>query len=250
MAFTTTVIRNVEIPPTLPDMDTLTDLTGNIALKDVRNEDDGLRVEGDLLWRGYFEEGGNDCLWEGAEFFSEHLTAEGLPREEFTLLKPEITGLKGEALSESTFRMEFEIQWRADPDEEPPLRAGEPEAASPTVAASVGSIEETVTEQEPPVIPFREETASPKAPLSSAPEQIREHTKPRPQPAPPENNTQTPDLPPNCPCPRFCLRYYRVDETDNLEKIAARFSASVAKLKECNNLGFEEAQPGKMLRIP
>ena len=109
-----TLIRNVEIPSTLPPMDTLTKLNGSILLKEVNPEEDGIRIEGDLLWRGYFEEGGGECLWEGAEYFSETLPAHTLRRADPTLIEPSILSLEGEALSGNTFRLTFDIRWFED----------------------------------------------------------------------------------------------------------------------------------------
>ena len=249
MDYTATIIRNVEIPPTLPDMDTLSDLTGNITLKEVRPEEDGLRVEGDLLWRGYFKESGNDCLWEGAEFFSEHIPEEDFRQADFTLLTPKIVGLRGEALSESTFRMEFEIKWEIA--EEPVLRSKEEKTAVPEMPPQ----KELITPKAATPAPIRTEVSrelEEDTPRQSVPEQkksVSAERKPLPQ-QPPESAPEPAETPKGCPCPQFCLRYYRVDEADNLEKIAERFSASVAKLKEWNKLDFDEVQPGKMIRIP
>ncbi|MGN0962684.1 MAG: LysM peptidoglycan-binding domain-containing protein, partial [Clostridia bacterium] len=53
-----------------------------------------------------------------------------------------------------------------------------------------------------------------------------------------------------CPYSKFCLRYYRTREGDELEEIAERFSATVAKLKEFNRLDTTDLPAGKMLRIP
>ena len=53
-----------------------------------------------------------------------------------------------------------------------------------------------------------------------------------------------------CPYSKFCLRYYRTREGDELEEIAERFSATVAKLKEFNHLDSTDLPAGRMLRIP
>ena len=84
------------------------------------------------------------------------------------------------------------------------------------------------------------------------------------KPQPPENRPQAetaqeiaPATPteeiPCCPWSKYCLRYYRTQEGDALEEIAERFSATLAKLKEFNNMdSYEEGQvkSGRLLRIP
>ena len=56
--------------------------------------------------------------------------------------------------------------------------------------------------------------------------------------------------PKTCPYSKYCLRYYRTQEGDELERIAEKFSATVAKLKEFNRLDSAELSTGRMLRIP
>jgi isopentenyldiphosphate isomerase len=53
-----------------------------------------------------------------------------------------------------------------------------------------------------------------------------------------------------CPYSVFCLRYYRIQDGDELEKIAERFSATVAKLKEYNALEDNHLKSGRLIRIP
>lgn len=254
MDMTTTIIRNVEIPPTLPDMDTLTDLTGNITVKDVRLETDGLRVEGDLLWRGYFEESGSDCLWEGAEFFSEHLDTDTIRQENAALLTPKIVGLRGTALSESTFRMEFDIRWDEATDLIPTEEyKTEQKDGFPLPATK---IKENTTEE---IIEVSEsvsadtDSAMKKIPQKTAAERKKEFIKQQKLKSAQKTAEKSPvceETAKSCPCPQFCLRYYRASESETLEKIAEKFSASVAKLKACNDLDFDEVRPGKMIRIP
>ena len=110
-----TLVRNVDIPATLPPMETLTKLTGSILLKDVSSTAEGLRIEGDLLWRGYFESGGEDCLWEGAEFFSELLPDRDLLQDQEITINPSILSLKGEPISEKVYRLTYEIRWHKIP---------------------------------------------------------------------------------------------------------------------------------------
>lgn len=299
-----TLIRNVEIPSTLPPMDTLTNLTGSIIIKDVTTDNDSIRIEGDLLWRGYFEEGGGECLWEGAEYFSENIHSNAIHRADPPLIEPTILSLDGEALSESTFRLTFDIRWfednsssaknkndetiidvepvktrteptnpkeqaeRKDPQtdskqeaascpchkakdkEESKLReeikntnreifAPEEIKVSPDFEEKLESIDETWRETLKTINESPAETATPnqsKADTKSTAAEREEESE--------ETEIKC------CPYSKYCLRYYRTQEGDELEQIAEKFSATVAKLKECNHLEESVMPSGRLLRIP
>ncbi|MBQ6809801.1 MAG: LysM peptidoglycan-binding domain-containing protein [Firmicutes bacterium] len=232
-----TLIRSVEIPDTLPPMNTLTELKGSLILKEVSAENEGIRIEGDLLWRGYFEES-DECLWEGAEYFSETIPTSSLrnaPRDNIT---PEILSLKGESITDSIYRLTFDIRWFEEEEKE------EIEVmAEPTPRAKERS-EETAPREE---VKFTLEEK-----LERIDETWRETAKTLNDICPEEQKTEeeTKEEPKTCPYSGYCLRYYRTREGDELERIAEKFSATVAKLKEFNRLDSAELSTGRMLRIP
>ncbi len=113
MVLSTEITKKVDIPASLPPLEHMTRLEGNIVLKNVVAENEGLRVTGDLLWRGIFqaETEAEECLWEGAEFFS-HLVDLGVLRNSDTfLLDPRVVDLSGEAAGEGGYRLTFSILW-------------------------------------------------------------------------------------------------------------------------------------------
>ncbi len=113
MVLCTEIIKRVDIPASLPPLEQLSHFEGNIILKNVVAENEGLRVTGDLVWRGFFpqETGNEECLWEGAEFFS-HLVDLGALRDSDTfLLDPRVTALVGEAMGNDGCRLTFSILW-------------------------------------------------------------------------------------------------------------------------------------------
>lgn len=329
-----TLIRNVEIPSTLPSMDTLTKLNGSILLKEVTSEEDGIRIEGDLLWRGYFEEGGGDCLWEGAEYFTETIPQSTLRKADPPVIEPKILSLEGEALSENTFRLTFDIRWFEEEKapattemEKAPAKIGfkveeqrkasatkelhelpktaEAADAPPESATFPKTLKETPerpecreaekTEQHTPKEPqVRKE--EPKAKETSAetaekahcgccssekhgaqtrddaddfsekleaidetwretlksinePPEVEEKSTPTEETAEREEESEEVEIK-CCPYSKFCLRYYRTQDGDNLEQIAEKFSATVAKLKEFNRMEESTVSSGRLLRIP
>ncbi len=269
-----TLVREVEVPSTLPPMETLTKLTGSVLMKDVAADEEGLRLEGDLLWRGYFEEGGGECLWEGAEFFSEVLAGDA--RGVLPEIEPEITALRGESLSEKTYRMAFDIRW-FDParfseqtTEHEEVRAdGETEAA----AAESSAAERAAEPRETAVTETAAEPAerggcgghcgggsdldreleaigeSWRETLKIIDEPEKKTAKKTEQEAAESEDEDDVKIR-RCPYSRFCLRYYRTQDGDELEEIAERFSATVAKLKERNRLDDAPLKSGRLLRIP
>lgn len=270
MEHRSTLIRTVEIPSTLPSMDTLTDLRGSLILKEVTPNDNALQVEGDLLWRGYFEEGGGECLWEGAEYFSETLRGDDLRSTELPMIEPEILSLTGEALSDSTYRLKFDIRWYETETKEEPTKTAEKEQR-----AEVKQEEPTPQKKEEPAQHtcgcHREEPpAEAKTDLEEKLERIdetwRETLKAINEPikettakatAAPKEETRPAEAEEDeeveikcCPYSKFCLRYYRTQDGDELERIAEKFSATVAKLKEFNKLDDPNLSAGRMLRIP
>ena len=247
MEHRTTLIRNVEIPSTLPSMDTLTDLKGSLILKEVTPEDNALRIEGDLLWRGYFQES-EDCLWEGAEYFSETIRSEELRGTEISTIEPQILSLTGESVSDSNYRLTFDIRW-CETAENVRETAEEKEEAVQHVCTC---------HNEPPKEDQRTDLDDKlekiettwKETVKAINEPIREESKkqakeePRTEEAAEEVEIKC------CPYSKFCLRYYRTQDGDELERIAEKFSATVAKLKEFNKLESSELSAGRMLRIP
>lgn len=310
MDYRSTLIRNVEIPATLPSMETLTRLEGSIILKDVETTAKGIRIEGDLLWRGFFQEngaGGGECLWEGAEYFAETIDGEALRASAPPLIEPRVVSLEGEALSESTFRLAFDIRWYDTPEEEQDFyeTAQTPERKTATVTPAGAQPESKTAEAECPCKkkqpPSREDneilsqqamgdsefeekieeidktwreklkaindnapeivktaektTAPPKreetkaAPAKSASPPQREEVKVSAEVKAEAEESDEPKVK-CCPYSAYCLRYYRAQEGDELEKIAEKFSAAVSKLKEYNALEDNRVRPGRMLRIP
>ena len=243
MEHRTTLIRNVEIPSTLPSMDTLTDLKGSLILKEVTPEDHALRIEGDLLWRGYFKES-EDCLWEGAEYFAETIRSEELRGAEISAIEPQILSLTGESLSNSTYRLTFDIRWCETAE-------SITEKEEPTQHTCTCHCEAPKEEQRTDLDDKLEKIeTSWKETVKAINEPIREEspktTKEEPRTEEGEEEAEIKC----CPYSRFCLRYYRTQDGDELERIAEKFSATVAKLKECNKLESPNLSAGRMLRIP
>ncbi len=285
-----TLIRNVEIPSTLPPMDTLTKLNGSILLKEVTSEENDIRIEGDLLWRGYFEEGGGECLWEGAEYFTETIPNSALRQADPPLIEPKILSLEGEALSENTFRLTFDIRWFEDEEKE----AAEPKKEKEAII----DIKPTEKREEPQEPPKEEKTAcpchKPQEACGSKEKHVEQHretpterdgekkiaddftekleaiddtwretlkniNEPTTEAENPsttaeetvarEEETEEVEIK-CCPYSKFCLRYYSTQEGDELEQIAEKFSATVAKLKEFNRIDESTLSSGRLLRIP
>lgn len=259
MDYCSTLVRNVEIPSTLPSMDTLTNLCGSIILKDVTSKDDAVTIEGDLLWRGYFEESREECLWEGAEYFSETIQNDKLRCAEPSLIDPQILSLTGSPLSDNTYRLSFEIRWYGSIEEDqapvapqeilPPIREEKsepqlhpcschstenPSKAKTDLEENLERIDET----------WRETLKSINEPRENSKIPSKEES--RPSDAETEDEVEIKC----CPYSKFCLRYYRTQEGDELERIAERFSATVAKLREYNKLDSQPLSSGQMLRIP
>lgn len=257
MEYRSTLIRNVEIPSTLPNMDTLTDLQGSLILKEVTPKNNAITIEGDLLWRGYFKESGDECLWEGAEYFSETIRGEDLRSAETPLIEPQILSLSGESLSDSTYRLTFDIRWyetateekaeeRTAPKEAPQReeptqhlcachREEPPAKAKSDLEENLERIDET----------WRETLKA----INEPPRETAPGSTPKEEPRTAENEEEEVEIK-RCPYSKFCLRYYRTQDGDELEHIAEKFSATVAKLKEFNKLEDPNLSAGRMLRIP
>lgn len=276
MDYRSTIIRNVEIPSTLPPMETLTELTGSIILKEVSLEEDDLRIEGDLLWRGYFEENEGECLWEGAEYFRETLSRPELRDGEITDIEPKILSLTGESLSESTYRLTFDVLWDSGSitserkAEEPPKAEERPRAVTTPPKAPTETAEKPRRAKSEPVLTekapsLRESNEAPQCSRRKDEEkkttderkEIKKEAPPKPtaEKAEPERapEEEKEDKEPEikcCPYSKYCLRYYRTGEGDELERIAERFSLTVAKLKEVNHLDSNYPKAGSLLRIP
>lgn len=283
MDYRSTLIRNVEIPSTLPAMETLTNLEGSIILKDVEPTASGVRIEGDLLWRGFFEEdgtNGGECLWEGAEYFAEVIDTEALRAASPPLIEPQVVSLIGEALSESTFRLAFDIRWYGEEEkEEDPIKTatqkGKP-ATTDTCPCKQKQEKQTPSREEWGSMPKQREAVSIDnedfdEKIEAIDKTWREKLKTINEDVPVtvEAVGKSPSLPKReesktaeeneknsepklkcCPYSAYCLRYYRAQEGDELEKIAEKFSATVSKLKQYNALEDTRIKAGRMLRIP
>ena len=250
MDYRSTLIRSVEIPTTLPPMNTLTDLAGSMIIKDVATDDNGVRVEGDLLWRGYFEEGGGDCLWEGAEYFTEIIPTNSLRDADATKIEPKIMSMKGESVSDDIYRLTFDIRWFEDETQTEPTEHAAEELPKTTA---------TIVPAPAPAVEEKREEPKPKTPLEEKLERIDETWRETVKTFYDTENEETPaadaakdpkEEQKTCPYSKYCLRYYRTREGDELERIAEKFSATVAKLKEFNRLDSTELSTGRMLRIP
>jgi hypothetical protein len=291
MDYRSTLIRNVEIPSTLPSMETLTKLTGSIIIKDVEQAETGVRIEGDLLWRGFFEEEGADggeCLWEGAEYFAETIDGDKLRTASSPLIEPQVVSLKGEALSDSTFRLAFDIRWYGQPEREEEYleatakesatcpcqqkakqsdknTAAPMETAAPAPKKRHPQAEETEFEEKlkdidhtwrEKVKTFQLESAA--AENTKTVEKMEKveiaETMPKREEAKTAEPTKQEEAREEplkcCPYSAYCLRYYRIQEGDQLEKIAEKFSATVARLKEYNALEDSHVKSGRLIRIP
>lgn len=251
MEFRSTLIRNVEIPSTLPSMDTLTNLKGSLILKEVSHSNDHLQIEGDLLWRGYFAESGDECLWEGAEYFSEELTDNKLRGENTPPIEPEILSLRGESISDDRYQLTFDILWfeTEDPvEEEIVLPAPKEETQETTSHHCACHCEEPKTDLEEKLERIDETWRETIKAINDTPEKTAASPKEEVRPAETEPDDEVEIK--CCPYSKFCLRYYRTQDGDELERIAEKFSATVAKLKEFNKLDSATISAGRMLRIP
>lgn len=251
MEFRSTLIRNVEIPPTLPSMDTLTNLKGSLILKEVNRNENNLQIEGDLLWRGYFAESGDECLWEGAEYFSEHLTDDKLRGENTPLIEPEILSLRGESISDDRYQLTFDIRWfemENSVKEEITPPAPKEEARESIPHHCTCHCEEPKAELEEKLERIDETWRETIKAINDTPEKTAAHQKEEVRPAETEADDEVEIK--CCPYSKFCLRYYRTQDGDELERIAEKFSATVAKLKEYNKLDSATISAGRMLRIP
>lgn len=320
MDYRSTLIRNVEIPSTLPSMETLTKLEGSIILKDVEQVETGVRIEGDLLWRGFFEEEGIDggeCLWEGAEYFAETIDGDALRAASPPLIEPRVVAIKGESLSDSTFRLAFDVRWYGQPENEEEYKeamakdsksaecpckqkakknsaetlahveaSSEPEKKSreqrpkpiktdfeekledidetwreklktlqkeTEAAETVEKIETAETAKKRETIETTEDTETAETVEIAeelAPPPKRQEIKTAEKAEQEQEAPQSDDTLQCCPYSAYCLRYYRIQEGDELEKIAEKFSATVAKLKEYNALEDSRVKSGRLIRIP
>lgn len=319
MDYRSTLIRNVEIPSTLPSMETLTKLEGSIILKDVEQVETGVRIEGDLLWRGFFEEEGIDggeCLWEGAEYFAETIDGDALRAASPPLIEPRVVAIKGESLSDSTFRLAFDVRWYGQPENEKeymeamakdsksaecPCKQKAKQSSAETLAqveaSSAPEKEQREPYQEPEKTAFEEkledidetwreklktlqketeaaetvenietaktakkretventetvETVEVAEEFAPPPKRKEIKTADKSEQVQEQEAPQSEDTLQCCPYSAYCLRYYRIQEGDELEKIAEKFSATVAKLKEYNALEDNRVKSGRLIRIP
>lgn len=268
MEYRSTLIRNVEIPSTLPSMDTLTDLRGSIILKEVTPKENAVTIEGDLLWRGYFAEGGDECLWEGAEYFSETIPHEELRCADPSLIDPQILSLTGSPVSDTTYRLSFDIRWYES------ATADHSENSESIVEETASPIQKEASAQPPRPCSCHGAEPLPKTKtdleenLERIDETWRETLKSINEPRESMKAARKEEAPSAkadtereaeagdeveikcCPYSKFCLRYYRTQDGDELERIAERFSATIAKLKEYNKLDSSALSSGQMLRIP
>lgn len=310
MSLNSEIVKKVDIPHSLPDLTTMTSLEGSVLLKDVTARADRIYVEGDLLWRGYFpvadREGDVECLWEGAEYFTQEITLEGLRAGEGVRLDPDVASVRADKLESDSCHLVFDIRWQeggleqtfAAADDatwtaEPPVV----EVAVPIETVQVdddvvaeeivtGSFEEEVDRieenwrekwealkaaaplpmEEP--IPEREAEAAAEEEISMQPppvasqaeatvvaaqEEVSEELAPTAEEAEDATRGQEDT---GKESPSYCLKYYRVQEGEDLNIIAERLSASISKIKEINTLAPDEdglgvkVDVGQLLRVP
>ena len=279
MAICSEIARRVEIPPVLPKLAQLTRLEGSILLKEVTSSAEYIMVEGDLLWRGYFDCGsGEECLWEGAEYFSEAVPVGVLRGGDTYLLEPVVTEVQAEETSPDSCSLVFQICWRADEEVETEAHTKDTEIPVVEVAVPVEAVrteggveaeelhtagfEEELTEIEQqwrekweklqaaaqPAAERKEVAVSPKEetrkPAVMQEETAKELSPEATQPA--GGNEQPP----------YRLKYYRVQPGEDLDLIAERLSASVLKIREMNTLPPDDdglgvrVDAGQLLRLP
>ncbi len=113
MDFSSEMVCRVALPPSLPPMDHLAKLEGSILLHSAEPSEQGIALEGDLLWRGFFpdDSGMLQCLWEGAEFFRETFSTEGMKRGDDLTISPSVRSVTGEVKDDDTYELRFSIHW-------------------------------------------------------------------------------------------------------------------------------------------
>lgn len=318
MTLQSEIVKKVDIPASLPDLADMAGLEGSILLKDVNAGAESILVEGDLLWRGYFPVAGDtdevECLWEGAEYFSQEVPIGDFRGQEGFRLDPAVLSVRADELAQDSCHLVFNIRWQEGGVEEdfampePPAWPEQPPVVE--VAVPVESVrvvddvvaEEIVTgtfEQELEQIEenWREKWESLKASTMAAPEEATKReeaiaAEPEKQisPAVIAAAEEAPPAAPEIPAreelsqareelsqelsptseedgsrvnttmfnqsPPYCLKYYRVQEGEDLNVIAERLSASINKIKEINSLAPDEdglgvkVDPGQLLRVP
>ena len=113
MEFSSEMVCRVALPPSLPPMDHLAKLEGSILLHSAEPTDQGITLEGDLLWRGFFpdDSGVLQCLWEGAEFFRETFSTEGMKRGDDLTISPSVNEVTGTIKDDDTYELRFMVHW-------------------------------------------------------------------------------------------------------------------------------------------
>ncbi len=270
MDYCSEVVRRVEIPQSLPPVENLTKICGNIILKDATASNNRLTVEGDLLWQGFFinDRGEEECLWEGAEFFQEELPFSNLRIRESFMMEPEVTDIVATDAGENNCEMRFSVHWWSEPGEmsedeenfedeikeiednfretiEEFAKAGEEDDLIPENDGETAEIDDIIAA---PPTPRTEETE-----ITVAEEVCNDFRELR-QKREPLTKTEAKATPreegeENMQSPPYCLRYYRAKEGDTLEAIAERFSVSLAKMRGINELDEVGSIQGRMVRI-
>ncbi|MDO4542530.1 MAG: LysM peptidoglycan-binding domain-containing protein [Bacillota bacterium] len=274
MDFCSEVVRRVEIPSSLPAIDDLSKICGGIILKDAVAKNNTLKVEGDLLWQGYFRNnrGEEECLWEGAEFFQEELPFNNLRIREPFMMEPEVTDISAEEGAEGSCLLTFSVRWWEDENQ----LSQEEESFEEEIREIESNFRDTIESfvksgEEDELIPEREENQETVAAASEfqAEDAAEIEAVQEPDEAPRKLTvaekrkariqeegvsiedeylrTANTDYTPQSPS--YCLRYYRAKEGDSMEDIAERFSVSLAKMRGINELDEVGSIQGRMVRI-
>ncbi len=267
MDFCSQVIRRVEIPPSLPQVENLSKIYGTVILKDATAENRKIRVEGDLLWQGFFinEDGEEECLWEGAEFFQEELPFSNLRIREPFMMEPEVTDITASTTGENECEIVFSVRWWQDDS----VYSEEEESFDEEIQEIEDNFRETMdvfaqTGEEDDLKPEDDEiidvpaevvsTTEAEKELNTTEEVKKKTIKASASEAREKQEEEEKILPEQesegtNPSSFYCLRYYRAKEGDTMENIAQRFSLSLAKMRSINELDEVGSIQGRMVRV-
>ncbi|MEG0875434.1 MAG: LysM peptidoglycan-binding domain-containing protein [Clostridiales bacterium] len=267
MEFCSEIIRQVDIPESLPLIKNLSALTGSIILKDAVHIDNSLRVEGDLLWQGFFPDNrdGSKCLWEGAEYFQEELSVSNLKVREPFMIEPQVLSVSGEETTDNHYNLTFSVRWwedekRISEDEE--NFELELKEIDENFRETIEDFEKTgiednlhpepkeiITPMAEPFKPNTTEICNDFRELRKKKDATKAAMAPMAETDDEEHATMLHDDI-YAQCPPYCLRYYRAREGDSIESIAERFAVSIAKMRGINELDEVGSIQGRMVRIP
>lgn len=265
MDFCSQIVRNVEIPASLSDFSKLTKIKGGVILKDAAAENGGLRVEGDLYWEGYVasESGIDECAWEGAEYFVDHLNAAELRFRDPFMLEPEVMEVTAAADDEKNCTMTFSIRWWEEERQNEEKESFEKELAEinenfrETVSefTEAGIRDDLIPNKEP--IKTEEDFSEKENQTFSGMENkiteiCNDFRELRKKEAPLTKEVYQTEIAEELVSDsnQYCIRYYRASDDDTLESIANRFSVSLAKMRRVNELDEVGLISGRLVRIP